>query len=61
MDQFLSLKVKVVYADDGEDKAVHGIFERHDEMFVYLRASNGDPLAIGKRGIIAVVPVGDAQ
>ena len=36
MQEFVGKKVKIVYEDDGEDKAVFGIVQSIDVFFVYL-------------------------
>jgi hypothetical protein len=59
MDRLVGRRVKVVFSDDDIEKAVQGNLDSHDEMFLYLTGNQGDPLVIGKRAIVSIMPVGE--
>lgn len=61
MERLVGRRVKVVFSDDDVEKAVQGVLDSHDEMFLYLTGKNGDPLVIGKRAVVSIMPVGDSN
>ena len=56
MDRLIGQLVKVIFSDNVE-KAVQGSLDAHDDTFVYLTAKDGNPLVIGKKSIISIMPV----
>lgn len=60
MQRLVGCRVKVVFSDGDVEKAVQGVLDSHDEMFLYLTGKNSDPLVIGKRAVVSIMPVGDS-
>ena len=46
--------VKVVYSDDGRDKAIHGEKVDEDDLFITIIDKNGCSIQIAKRSIVLI-------
>ena len=51
-------KEKIIYSDNGVDKAITGIIQNEDDFFYNILGDNGRNYQVGKRAIILIKDIG---